>query len=156
MGKRSSTTETLFGTTDGINATGTFPMQSFLGETTLLGTSAETYAELDIPKGIRAKIWIEKISGNICTVNVFYNANPTSTTSTSYTQPTSADVQVDGSQLTSLGLLEEDDRRPLIVDGNNPGTAVARIQFKWSQTVAAASTITVKIEWSVIDQSEEY
>ena len=148
-----STFERFYAATDGNNATGTFALQSALGETTLAGASAETYTELDIPKGIRAKVWIQKLTGQIVTVNVFYNANPTGATNVSFTMPTNADVQVGQSFLPSPGTIELDDRRPHYFDGLNPGTAIARLQFKWSQTVAAVSVVVIDIEWCVVDDA---
>ena len=146
---RSTTTETLYAVTDGASTTGTLAVQSYLTETTLAGSTPETYTSLSIPKGVRAKIWIEKISGAICTVNAFFNANPTAATSTSYTMPTNASVQTDSTYLVSAGVLKLDDRRPLIVEGYDVGTAVANLVFKWVQTVAAVSNIVIKIEWSL-------
>lgn len=146
MGKQ-STMQTYYAATDNASLTGTFSLQSLDQET---GVALGTVTEIDIPKGIRAKIWMKRISGAICTVNTFYNLNPGAATSTSYQVPTNTDVQIGSSDLVSAGQLEEDERRPLICDGLNPGSSLARIQFKWSQTVLGLSYIVIKIEWERI------
>ncbi len=152
--KRSpSTIETLFGSTNGTGLTGNVPLQSYLTETTLGGTTPETVNLITIPKGIRAKIWIELMSGAICTLNLVYNANTGAASSTSYTMPTNAGVQISSLFLASSGVIEADERRPVVVDGFNVGSAVAQIQFQWSQSVAAVTNFRIKIEWTLVDDN---
>jgi hypothetical protein len=154
MAKRNSTIETLYGATNGTATTGTLPLQSALTETTLGGSTPETYSQISIPKGLRARIWAQKVAGAAATITVNFNANPAGATSVLYTMPTNAVVATDATDLAAAGTVELDDKRPLALDGYNPGTALAQMTFTWSQATAAVSYWIIKIEWIPVWDAE--
>jgi hypothetical protein len=140
-----STLETLFGSTNGTTTTGTFALTSELVE------GGQTSLSITIPKGIRAKIWLVKVNGQPCTVNVFFNENPTGATFSGVVMPTNVNVQVDATNLSSSGTIELDNRRPIIIDSRNFATSAVSISFTWTQSAAAVSSVVLQIEWTTIE-----
>jgi hypothetical protein len=146
---------TFFGSTDGVNTTGTFKMTSEgLEASAATGGVAQTVTSLVLPKGIRAKIWLQKISGAATTVSVIVNPNPTGASVPGFVLPSNTNTVIDSELLASSGALELDTRRPVIVDGRNFATSAFAIVFAWSQTAAALATLTVMVEFSLADSEE--
>jgi len=152
---RSSTLMTFFGSTDGVNTTGTFKLTSEgLEASAATGGVAQTVTSLVLPKGIRAKLWLQKISGAATTVNVVVNPNPTGATVTGFVLPSNTNTVIDSEFLASAGIVELDTRRPVIVDGRNFATSTFAVILTWSQSAAGVANITLMVEFSLAGEEE--
>jgi len=118
---------TVYGETDGSSTSGTFSLNSPLFHSPV--------TEIRIPKGMKAKIWCKRISGEAVTVLLRMTRDITASSPTWIT----IDVQV----LPSKGELELEKRRPIIIEGI---TGKEAIRLEWSQTTAGKSYIAYELE----------
>ena len=119
---------TLFGRTDGSSTTGTF---SLYGD--ILYSTADY---VRIPKGLKAKIWCKRISGEVETEVIIQFTNDVTETT-----PTWNDVS--RQRLASKGVLELEKRRPVVLRGRT-GKEAFRIQ--WSQSTAGYANVEIEVE----------
>ncbi len=146
------TLETLYGQTNGTSTTGVFSLLSELMEQSSASSAGAT--SLVIPKGIRAKIWLEKVVGAPCSVFLTVNANPTNASVPGFVMPSNTNVTIDSANLSAAGTIELDTRHPVIITARNPLNTTYAIAFSWSQSTAAVSSVIIMIEWSTIDEAE--
>ena len=125
---------TLFGRTDGSSTTGTF---SLYGD--LLYSTADY---VRIPKGIKAKIWCKRISGEVETEVIIQFTNDVTETT-----PTWNDVS--RQRLASKGVLELEKRRPVVLRGR---TGKEAFRITWDQTAAGAGYANVEIEVELVEE----
>ena len=118
---------TVYGKTDGTNTTGTFSLSSPVFRGTV------TY--IRIPKGMKAKIWGKRISGDAATITVEMTRDVTAGT------PTWSAVHTE--YLASPGELNIEKRRPIIVEGR---TGKEAIRITWSQGTAGTTHVEFDIE----------
>ena len=120
----------LYGATDGTSATGTFSLSGDM-----------LYSSVDyirIPKGMKAKIWIKKLSAEVATtISIEMTHDITATT------PWSSPTTLATIRLSSAGETLEDTRRPVIVRGFTGNEA---IRVTWSQPTAGNASVELTVE----------
>lgn len=119
---------TLFGRTDGSSTTGTF---SLYGDV-LHGT----VDYVRIPKGLKAKIWCKRISGEVETEVIIQFTNDV-------TEATPTWNDVSRQILSSKGVIELEKRRPVVLRGRK-GTEAFRIT--WDQPTAGYANVEIEVE----------
>jgi hypothetical protein len=117
------------GETDGASTTGTVPLYSDVFYSTV------TY--IRIPKGMAAKIWFKKISGEGETLFTLQYTRDVTASSPIW-------VNVEAEKLSGKGELEYDKRRPVILRSIN-GTEA--FQIIWSQPSAVKAYIELGVEF---------
>jgi len=118
---------TVYGKTDGTNTTGTFALSSPIFKGTV------TY--IRIPKGMKAKIWGKRISGEPATITVEMTRDVTAGT------PEWSAIHTE--VLSSAGELDIEKRRPIIVESR---TGKEAIRITWNQSTAAVTYVEFDIE----------
>jgi len=116
---------TLYGETDGSSTTGTFSLTGpgIYGSVT----------EIQIPRGMKAKIWCKRISGSVATdVIIEYSPDGGSTW-----------VTIGREVLASPGEVAIEKRRPIVVESIN---GVEKIRVSWSQSTAGKAYIELEVE----------
>jgi hypothetical protein len=124
---------TFFGQTNGTTTTGTFSLQSDLT------SSPVTY--IQIPGGMRLKIWAKRLSGAPCIVNY----------QVSHAVPPASPVTISSSDLSSAGELDLEKRRPVVIRGLDGTDA---LQITWSQTTAAISSVEFEAVFEEVGDDE--
>ncbi|MCR6691521.1 MAG: hypothetical protein MRT15_03950 [archaeon YNP-LCB-003-016] len=117
------------GETDGTSTTGTVPLYSDVFYSTV------TYIRM--PKGMAAKIWFKKISGEGETLFTLQYTRDVTASSPIW-------VNVEAEKLSAKGELEYDKRRPVILRSIN-GTEA--FQIIWSQPSAVKAYIELGVEF---------
>jgi hypothetical protein len=118
----------LTGSTDGTSTSGVVPLDSDLFQSTV------TY--LRIPKGLVAKVWFKKVSGEAETLfTLKYTYDVTAAA------PTWKNIQQE--KLASKGEISIEKRRPEILRGF---TGKEAIQIGWTQPTAAKAYVELGLE----------
>jgi hypothetical protein len=127
---------TLRGETDGSALSGTVPLDSDLFQSTV------TY--LRIPKGLAAKVWFKKVSGDADTLfTLKYTYDVTATA------PTWKNIQQE--KLASKGEISIEKRRPEILRGF---TGKEAIQITWTQPTGGAAKAYVELGLELTDEKQ--
>jgi len=118
---------TLRGATDNTNTTGVFSLTSDL----IYGS----VQYIQIPKGMKAKIWCKRISGAAVEVIIEYTHNILETPPTF--------TEVDREVLTSTGEISLEKRRPIVLRGI---TGLEGFRVSWNQSTPGLSYVELEVE----------
>jgi len=119
---------TFYGKTDGSSTTGDFSLDSPILHSTV------TYVR--IPKGMKAKVWCKRISGEVATdVIISYTDDVT------VSSPTWKELSHE--RLASPGELILEKRRPVVILGR---TGKEAFKVSWSQPSAGNAYVEIEVE----------
>jgi len=118
----------VYGETNGSSTSGDFEFYSDM----VYGT----FTSFRIPKGMKAKIWCKRISGEAVEVIIKYTHDVTVTPSPTW-------ISVSREKLASAGELILEKRRPIVLRSITGNEA---FKISWSQDTAAKSYLELEIE----------
>ena len=126
---------TVYGKTDGSSTTGDFKLYSDLFYYSDPTSPTKDY--IRIPKGLKAKIWCKRISGEAVEVIIKFTKDVTAAS------PTWAEIGREN--LASAGEFTLEKRRPIVVRSI---TGKEAIRFSWSQPSPGNSYFEAEIEFT--------